>query len=380
MDCDVAVVGAGPAGATAARELARRGVRVVLLERAALPRYKTCGGGVVARGLALLPPDADAAVERRYAHADLHLSDAGLAFRAARAAPIVAMAMRDRLDERLAQAAARAGAELRAPCPVRGVRVERDRVRLDTERGPLTAAFVIAADGATGATARQLGWPDGRVLIPALEYEVQTDDATFARLAAAPRFDVGVVPAGYAWVFPKAAHLSVGVLSARRGRSAAGLRPAIEGYLATLGIVALAHERHGYVIPVRPRRAPLGRGRALLLGDAAGLADPVTAEGISLAAWSGRAAAAALAGGGLDPERAAARYRAALRPLLAELRLARALAGALYRWPRARHWLFRRAGQRFVDAMTDVFSGSRTYRGLLAGVAAALAGRPSTRS
>jgi geranylgeranyl reductase family protein len=380
MDCDVAVVGAGPAGATAARALARRGLRVVLLERAALPRYKTCGGGVVARGLALLPPEADAAVERRYAHAELHLSDAGLAFRAARRAPIVAMTMRDRLDERLAQAAARAGAELRAPCRARAVRVERDRVRLDTAGGPLTAAFVIAADGATGETARQLGWPDGRVLIPALEYEVQTDDATFARLAAAPRFDVGVVPAGYAWVFPKAAHLSVGVLSARRGRTAGGLHRALESYLAALGIVPRAHERHGYVIPVRPRRAPLGGGRALLVGDAAGLADPVTAEGISLAAWSGWAAAAALAAGALDPERVAARYRAALRPLLGELRLARALADALYRWPRARRWLFRRAGQRFVDAMTDVFSGSRTYRGLLAGLAVALAGRPSTRS
>src|SRR3989440_1041813 len=61
---DVAVVGAGPAGATAALTLARRGLSVALLERDDLPRYKTCGGGLVARALALLPPEVDRVLER----------------------------------------------------------------------------------------------------------------------------------------------------------------------------------------------------------------------------------------------------------------------------------------------------------------------------
>src|SRR3989475_7368603 len=75
MMFDVAVVGAGPAGATAALTLARRGLSVALLERDALPRYKTCGGGLVGRALALLPPEVERVLERRCGQADLHLLD-----------------------------------------------------------------------------------------------------------------------------------------------------------------------------------------------------------------------------------------------------------------------------------------------------------------
>src|SRR2546422_557474 len=184
MMFDVAVVGAGPAGATAALALARRGVSVALLERDALPRYKTCGGGLVGRALALLPPEVERVLERRCGQADLHLLDVNQHYRATRdppSAPIMAMTMRERLDHIVASAAAAAGAALRAPCAVTGVTLEPRQVRLDTNTGPVTAAFVIAAGGATGEVARLAGWGDGRHLIPALEYEARVDDATLDR-------------------------------------------------------------------------------------------------------------------------------------------------------------------------------------------------------
>ncbi len=295
---DVAIVGSGPAGGSAALVLAQRGLKVVLLERARLPRYKTCGGGLV--------------VERRCERAELHLLDAGLHYHATRDAPIITMTMRDRLDLAVASVAAAAGADLRAPCPVTGATANPGGVRLDTAGGPLTAAFVLAADGAASTMARLAGWHDGRHLIPALEYEIQVDDRTFERFARSPRFDIGIIPYGYAWVFPKAAHLSVGALTTRRG--------------------------------------PMNLHRHL------------TAEGISFAVQSGRLAADAILAGGLDPGRVAAAYRTALAPLLGELRVARALARVLYRHPRARRWLFGRIGQRFVEAITDVCGGARTYR------------------
>jgi geranylgeranyl reductase family protein len=383
MTFDVAVVGTGPAGATAALTLARHGLRVILLEKARLPRYKTCGGGLVPRALALFPREVQSVVERGYPSAALHLLDADLHFTAVRTSPFVSMAMRDRLDFVLTSTAAAAGAELRAPCRVRDVRPENRHVRLDTDAGSVTAAFVIAADGATGELARRAGWPDRRRLIPALEHEIQVDDATFERHARAPRFDVGIVPHGYAWVFPKAAHLSVGVLSTRRGP--VNLHACLAAYLQGLGITPRAAERHGFVIPVRPRGGRLGGQRMLVVGDAAGFADPVTGEGISSAARSGALAAEAIVQAGLDAARAAALYQAAVRPLLLELRVARGLARLLYDFPRLRRWMFSRVGQRLVDAITDVSFGARTYRGSVRDLVAAVtlspwARAPSTRS
>jgi len=378
---DVAVVGSGPAGTTAARELAARGLKVALLERETLPRYKTCGGGLVPRAVELLPADVQGVIERNCVTAELHLLDRDMHFRAARAPAFISMTMRDRLDHTLATAAVVSGAELRAPCRVTGLHHERAGIRLDTDRGVVSASFVIAADGAGSDVARLAGWTDGRHLIPALEYEVQVDRATLDRFAGTPRFDVGLVPYGYAWVFPKAAHLSVGVLTAHRGPI--NLHGHLEEYLRAIRLVPRAMRRHGFVIPVRPRAGPLARGRVLLTGDAAGLADPLTAEGISPAARSGRLAARAIQEGWetrSDPAWVSETYGTLLRPMLADLRVARWLARLLYDHPRTRAWLFRRMGQRLVEAITDVFLGVRTYRGSLRGLALALARRASTRS
>jgi geranylgeranyl reductase family protein len=365
---DAAVVGAGPAGASAARGLAEAGARVVLIEKRAVPRYKTCGGGVVGRALSGLPSAVRAAVEatavERLCHtAELDLGDEGLRYRTRRERPLISMVMRDRFDAALVAAAERAGAEVRPRCAVRDVVARADRIELETTGGPVVARFVVAADGATSETARSAGWTPPRPCAPALEAEVRVSDADFARLAGAARFDFGPVAAGYGWVFPKRDHLSIGVCTMRSGIN---LNVSLARYLDTLGLTRPAHvEKHGFFIPLGPRAEGLVRGRVLLAGDAAGLADPVTGEGISAAIESGTFAARAIVEGGGEPARVGEHYDRALGALRREVRIGRALARLTYDLPRLRRWVFRIHGQALAEGMTAVLMGDRTYAGLL---------------
>jgi geranylgeranyl reductase family protein len=365
MTYDVVVVGAGPAGATAAFHLARAGARVALVERETLPRHKTCGGGLVARALRWLPAPVSGVTERVCHEITVGLLPRRWTLRFRRTEPLVTMTMRPALDRLLAEAAAGAGADLRTGCPVTGVEPEGRSVRLATAGGPLRAALVVAADGATGPVGRAGGWDVRRTAIPALELEAEVDDATMERFAGSARFDFGLPPEGYAWIFPKAAHLSIGVLSTRRG--ARGLSEALAEYLRHHGISPRRVARHGYLIPIRPARGPLVRRGLVAVGDAAGLVDPLTAEGISFAALSGRLAAEALVAGGLDERRTRARYqRAVARHIRPALRAARVLARIVY----GPFWLqkavYRTVGTRLGDAVADVAAGTPWYRAALA--------------
>ncbi len=362
---DVAVVGTGPAGCVAAIHLARSGVSVALIDKATLPRYKTCGGGVVGRALRLFPVDITPAVSRECHRAELNLLDANLHYSCRREYPIVSMTMRDALDSLLTKAAVDAGATLLAPLEIRGFQANKNCL-LETSNGNLTARFVVAADGATGPLSRAAGWQPNTNAIPALEYEVVVAAEVFERFALSARFDFGIVPHGYAWVFPKKSHLSIGVLSTRRGR--AGLHTYVDNYLRQLGIHSTESvQRHGYVIPVRPVARTFVGNRTLLVGDAAGFVDPVTAEGISFAALSGRLAADAIVRGGMEELRVRRFYHASLREnILPELRAARLLARLLYDFPHLRKAVFKARGQLLAEAVTDVFMGDRTYRGAVA--------------
>lgn len=359
---DVAVVGAGPAGSSAALALSRGGMRVAILEKAFPPRHKTCGGGVLGRALAQLPVDVSAAVERECEAAALHHHGPDLAFNTRRTQPIVSMVMRDRFDHTLTLAAQAAGAELFPGEPVCGVTIMADQVKLRTGRGEFTAGYVIAADGAGSVVARQCGLPELRRLIPALECEVSVAAPCFEKFSRAARFDFGLTPHGYAWVFPKREHLSIGVLTTRRG--SCNLNEEYRRYLARLGIDDFTEmERHGYMIPIQPRDRMFDAPRILLAGDAAGLVDPVTAEGISAAILSGQLAAqAVLNGQALEAETRRAYRRLLEADLLPELRVARVLARVLYDFPRVRAWLLTRHGQRLSEFLTRIVMGESSYR------------------
>ena len=359
---EVVIIGSGPAGASAALCLATAGIKVLVLERASLPRYKTCGGGVAQRALRLLPLNIRDAVERDCCVAEMNLLDTGLHFETRRQDPIISMTMREQFDYLLLSAAKEAGAYIRPFCKVSDVFPQSERVELLTSAGPVSASFVIAADGAVSTVARKTNRPDNRRLIPALEYEVFVADNLFEQFARSARFDFGVVPYGYCWVFPKKKHLSIGVLTTRGGST--NLNERFDSYLRLLGITSvLRMERHGSLIPITTRSAPFAVGRILLAGDAAGFVDPVTCEGITFAIQSGQIAARSLVDGNLRAEAVSHAYDVEIAAkILPELKAAGRLATILYDYPKLRTILFRLYGHRFSEVVTDILTGDRTYR------------------
>jgi geranylgeranyl reductase len=293
---DTVVVGGGPAGATAATDLARRGHAVLLLDRAG--RIKPCGGAI--------PPQLIREFEIPDRLLVARVTAARMVSPAARRVdmPIdggfVGMVDRDVFDEWLRERAAAAGAARQA-----GIfeRLDRDAdgvavVRYRAQGGAalsVRARTVIGADGAVSAVARQAVPGAGEVPYVFAYHEIVRSPASDTVDFDGARCDVyyqGVLsPDFYAWIFPHGETTSVGVGSAHKGFS---LRHAVGALREATGLDATETvRREGAPIPLRPlRRWDNGRD-VVLAGDAAGVVAPASGEGIYYAMAGGRLAAEA---------------------------------------------------------------------------------------
>ncbi len=360
---DVVIVGAGPAGSSAAYELARHGASVALVEKASMPRYKTCGGGIVARALKLVPVDVTEAIERECNVAELNLADSDLRFSVERNYPLVSMTMRRNFDYLLFCAAAQAGARTMDGCRVLDVLPHNGKMEVKTDRGSLLCRFVVGADGGQSIVARKGGWRDRLRLIPLVEWEVSVKEELFDAFSKSARFEFGPVPGGYAWIFPKKQHLSVGL--GGFGPERFNLRARLGQFLDTAGINTTERiEQHGHYLPVNLREGFV-KDRVILVGDAAGFVDPVTGEGITYALLSGQGAARALIKGDFESDAVEAAYASELaEDVLRELRWGRLLGALLYRSARVRTLLFRQYGRQLTEAFADIITGEKSYASL----------------
>jgi geranylgeranyl reductase family protein len=297
FDCIVA--GAGPAGSTAARELAASGARVLLVDRAEFPRYKACGGGIPIRTERLLSFPIDSVIEDSVTRLDVafagrmrFLRDAG--------SPFAHMVMRDRFDALLVRQAEAAGAEFRPRTVVRSL--EQDNgTRVAAEGFTAEAPFLVCADGAHSPVGRMAGLGTGIAECAAWEVEVRTSAPVATRHRATAMIELGYRPWGYAWLFPKASVLSIGIVLPPG--QAGQLKRRVDAYIDRLGLASAEIElARGHKVRFRRGHEPIASERVLLAGDAAGLADEFTEEGIYYAIESGRLAAKnvlrALAGAG----------------------------------------------------------------------------------
>jgi geranylgeranyl reductase family protein len=286
---DVIVLGAGPAGATAAQRLASAGASVVLLDRASFPRDKPCGGGLTLRGVRQLPFSVDPVVEDVVSRLVLRLRY-GRPAEVKSPEPVILMTQRMRLDAYLVERAAEAGADVRQGVRARAASQDATGVEVVCDGGErLRARLLVGADGATGVSRQAVGARVEHGYAVALE-----GNLPYARYDAAPYrgralLEVGVVPGGYGWVFPKGDHANLGV----GGWLSQGprLREHLAGLCRAHG-VSPEHlsDLRGWRLPVRRAGTPLARGRALLVGDAAGLVDPLSGDGMFEAFTSSRLA------------------------------------------------------------------------------------------
>jgi len=358
----VAIIGSGPSGASTAFHLGKQGIHTVIIEKETLPRYKTCGGGFVNRGKKDMPFDISEVVEREFYKVDTYFNNHEKCYYSNKKEPIITMIMRDAFDHLIVKKAKEFGVTLLENHKLLAIDFVDEKAILKTSQGEISANFVIAADGVLSPTAKMAGWQkDTRKLIPALEYEVEVSTEDFKRLSKSARFDIDAVPYGYAWCFPKKNHLSLGVLTTKKGKI--NLKEYYRKYLETLGIKEIIKEdAHGFQIPVKPRTDGFVKHNVFLIGDAAGFAEPITAEGISNAILSGKYTAEAILESKLNRNLAEKLYLEKLDiKLLYELKSGALLAKFFYHNNPVRIYLLNKYGQLFNDIMVDVLHGDRAF-------------------
>ena len=358
---DVLVVGAGPAGSSAARVAAENGASVLLVDRARFPRYKTCGGGLIGISLAHLPASVVPTVEQEVREVRFSLRG-GPPKSYRRTLPFLALVQRERFDDALVKAAVESGAHFQDSVVVRAVEETDGLVTVTTDGALLRARVVIGADGTSGRIGRYVG-VQNRGTDLALEVELTRTPQSRA-YDGVIAFDWGTAPGSYAWVFPKQEVLTVGVIQARGEPQQT--RGYLDSWLRTTGLDALEVERSsGHLTQWRAPDSPLRRGSVLVAGDAAGLLDPWTREGLSYAlrsgCWAGEAAAAATRGSDDALDEYTRRILAQLDP---DIRAGERLLHFFERHPRLVHLAlaYTGTGMRLFLAVCD---GTKTLGGIL---------------
>ena len=293
---DALVVGAGPAGSSTAIHLARAGAQVLVADKASFPRDKPCGGGLTGRALKRIPVDPSPVVERDVDRFELRLRY-GSSFARDHDQPLIRMTQRRRLDAFLLEHAAEAGAVVRDRSRVEIHAVADTGITAQVGGETVRADVLVGADGTNGVVARSAGLGEDIVRGVALEGNVPLE-ALGGDLERTAVIELAVLPGGYGWVFPKGDHANLGV--GGWGSEGPRLREHL-GRLARehgLAVDSLTDVR-GHRLPMRRLGTAAASGRVLLVGDAAGLVDPLSGDGMYEAFVSARLAADAVLAGDL---------------------------------------------------------------------------------
>ena len=290
---DVVIVGAGPAGAALAYELAKMGIDVLILEKGKLPRYQTCSGGISVRAANLLDFDISPVTEQLIYRAKFSYK-LGNGYTKEYDKPLIHMVMRDRFDLFLIQKAQEIGVRVTDGQKVEQIQMMANHAVVVTPAYKFKARIVAGADGANSTVARAAGLMGGVDFAIGINAEVSVSDEAMARWDSTVGLDIGYVPYRQGWIFPKEAHLSIGVWGAIALTKE--LKPYYKRLLESqnLGNYEVTSLK-GRLVSLRKSGLAIQRNNALLLGAAAGLLHPLTGEGIYYAIKSAQLAAPVIA-------------------------------------------------------------------------------------
>lgn len=366
---DVIIVGAGPAGSSCAIECADHGLKVALIEKLDHPRVKVCGGGVVQRAYDACPIDISSVVEKQISSINLGWDRSKLLVNAKQDKPIIYMVQRKHLDKLLFDAALEAGVHYFPNTTLQSIEQDKHVVKVVlSDHRTIVGTWLVGADGASGSTAKLAGWQKiKKIQSPAIDAEVVLREPVASSLQQT-RFDFDVVKYGYGWVFPKGDHFSIGLgifQSLTNHKNSTSLPKLLDEYLAFLGIKAediISIKKKGFVIPTNYVNEGAVKGRVMLVGDAAGLADPLTAEGISAALISGKFAAQALLKAASENVDAAQLYQQKLQDeLLIDLHMSQKLSKLLYKYTGITKLILRTRPTKATHAISKIFTGEARF-------------------
>ncbi|MFQ5663165.1 MAG: NAD(P)/FAD-dependent oxidoreductase [Terriglobia bacterium] len=365
----ILIAGGGPAGATCGERLARAGCAVTIFEERR-GWEKPCGGGVTWKTLERYPYLLDGGVEKKLIRSVELIAGNGARVRLALSRPL-AIYSRAALNSFLLRRAEAAGCTV-VPARALSARTDVTGARLRTAGGEFAGDFLVIATGArttlsfehrAGGNGGEQAWPPGPGdLELTLGYYLPIQD-DLLRVQFLENFE------GYLWSFPRADHLAVGICGKLAQNSSAGLKEKLHRFLAAESIPLRGGAFYSHLLPSleRPtwKRLPLGGPAEARIGDAAGLVDPITGEGIYYALRSGELLAEALIHA--DARSYAARVE---EDFARELRCAAAWQPAFYRG----RWLgvnttgrmiqLGRRSARFRELLDDLFAGAQSYRGV----------------
>jgi len=289
---DCIIVGAGPAGGSAAYHLAKQGYSVLVLEKANFPRHKSCGGGVSPAIAQWFDFDFSPVVQN-------HVSQVKYTFKMGDPAEVelqgvtpMWMVQRGQFDNFLLEQATGKGVEFKSGVEVTGAALQGSTWQVQTSNGTFEGKYLIAADGADSTVAKFLGLSNTPTIAAA---SLQVPGTVSDRQKITAFFDFGSLKNGFMWCFPKADGYS---LSAAYVRDAKGkpdeLKKQLTKYAESFNLDASQGEYQEHPLNLWQKDRPLHSDRALLVGEAAGMVDPLIGEGIRPAMFTGVKAAGAV--------------------------------------------------------------------------------------